>query len=162
MKNISNQVTSKSEIKRVGGIGRGSAFLGPQHKTTRKGRPETEPALGMMRLKVAPHQALHLLSMMWVMAKPAFFKGKAYSYRQILAHILPASLWKSRRKRQMDPNNSSKLGRAAHHFFHSRSSLEKSQERQSNQPVSGYIPQLAMSLPHFPLLQFLLQRNTDR
>lgn len=116
-KTTSNQL--KSEIKYVCGRGRGSASLGPHHKTIRKGRLETEPALWMMGLKVAPHQAHHLLSVMWVMVKSAFSKGKAYSCRQILAYILPASLWKSRRKRQMDPHDSSMLGRVAHTFFHS-------------------------------------------
>lgn len=126
IKTTSNQLISKSEIKHVWGRGWGSASLGLGHKPTRKGRPETEPALWMMGLKMAPHQALHLLSSMWMMAKPAFSKGKVYSRRQILASIPSASLWRSRTQRQMDPNNSSIWAGQPTHFFTPRSSLEKS------------------------------------
>lgn len=100
-KTTSNQL--KSEIKYVCGRGRGSASLGPHHKTIRKGQLETEPALWMMGLKVAPHQALHLLSVMWVMAKSAFSKVKAYSCRQILAYILPALTLEEQEKEANGP-----------------------------------------------------------
>lgn len=124
----------------------------PPYETISKGRLETEPALWMMGLKVAPHQALHLLSVMWVMAKSASPKARLIGVgRSWLTFCQTHSGRAGERGKWTQMTAPCWTGQPTH-FFTRRSSLEKSWETQSNQPGLGYIPQPAVSLPHFPLL----------